>query len=95
MNKKSKAQLIKKTFIDKNFGDYIEYIFIKDKEKRTLVYGKNEEITILRLRNMDHLIQELIMLKEERDFLLEENFELLEQLEKEQEKNFKDIKMEV
>lgn len=86
MNKKSKAQLIKKTFIDKNFGDYIEYIFIKDKEKRTLVYGKNEEITILRLRNMDHLIQELIMLKEERDFLLEENFELLEQLEKEQEK---------
>lgn len=86
MNKKSKTQLIKKTFIDKNFGDFIEYIFIKDKEKRTLVYGKNEEITILRLRNMDHLIQELIMLKEERDFLLEENFELLEQLEREQEK---------
>lgn len=79
VQKNNKLKL--KKFIDKNFGDEIEYCLIREKEHSILVYGRSREMTIFRIENMDHLIQELIMLKEERDFLLQENDELLDDLE--------------
>lgn len=80
-NNSKNSNLKVKKFIDKNFGEEIEYCLIREKKQSILVYGKGKQLNIFRIVNMDHLIQELIMLKEERDFLLQENEELLNNLE--------------
>lgn len=82
MNRIHNNELKIKKFIDKNFGDEIEYCLIKEPKHNILVYEKCRKMTILKIKNMDHLIQELIMLKEERDFLLQENNEILKYLSK-------------
>lgn len=68
-----------KKFIDKNFGDEIEYCYLKEGNKGTLIYTRENEIIVHKIKSQDHLLQELIMLKEERDFLLSQNNEMLEE----------------
>ncbi len=80
--KKKNEKCVKlKTFIDKNFGERIEYCLIREGKSNILIYSNGKENVIFRTRNMDHLLQEFIMLKEERDFLRQENIELLNDIE--------------
>ena len=64
-------EIIKNKFRDKIFGDEFEYIVIKNKEERILIFQYNNKINIININTVKDLLENLIECK-----LLSEDFKL-------------------
>jgi hypothetical protein len=60
---------VKKTFIDSNYGEEVEYIHIQDEEGNILIFEDNKKIFIIRYKDVNDLIKKLIESRLEVNFL--------------------------
>ena len=56
-------EIIREKFIDKVFGDEIEYVIIKDKEEKILIFQYENKIKIIKIDTVKDLIENLIECK--------------------------------
>lgn len=78
-------EIIKNKFRDKIFGDEVEYIVIKNKEERILIFQYNK-INIININTVKDLLENLIECKLLSEFLketIEEQDTYIEELETE------------
>ena len=76
----------KNKFRDKIFGDEVEYIVIKNKEERILIFQYNNKINIININTVKDLLENLIECKLLSEFLketIEEQDTYIEELETE------------
>ena len=79
-------EIIKNKFRDKIFGDEFEYIVIKNKEERILIFQYNNKINIININTVKDLLENLIECKLLSEFLketIEEQDVYIEELETE------------
>lgn len=79
-------EIIKNKFSDKIFGDEVEYIVIKNKEERILIFQYNNKINIININTVKDLLENLIECKLLSEFLketIEEQDAYIEELETE------------
>lgn len=79
-------EIIKNKFRDKIFGDEFEYIVIKNKEERILIFQYNNKINIININTVKDLLENLIECKLLSEFLketIEEQDAYIEELETE------------
>ncbi len=79
-------EIIKNKFRDKIFGDEFEYIVIKNKEERILIFQYNNKINIININTVKDLLENLIECKLLSEFLketIEEQDTYIEELETE------------
>ena len=79
-------EIIKDKFRDKIFGDEFEYIVIKNKEERILIFQYNNKINIININTVKDLLENLIECKLLSEFLketIEEQDAYIEELETE------------
>lgn len=79
-------EIIKNKFRDKIFGDEVEYIVIKNKEERILIFQYNNKINIININTVKDLLENLIECKLLSEFLketIEEQDTYIEELETE------------
>ena len=79
-------EIIKNKFRDKIFGDEFEYIVIKNKEERILIFQYNNKINIINVNTVKDLLENLIECKLLSEFLketIEEQDTYIEELETE------------
>lgn len=79
-------EIIQEKFIDKVFGDEIEYVVIKDKEEKILIFQYENKINIIKIDTVKDLIENLIESKLLSEFLKEtigEQDDYIEELESE------------
>ena len=79
-------EIIKNKFRDKIFGDEFEYIVIKNKEERILIFQYNNKINIINIKTVKDLLENLIECKLLSEFLketIEEQDTYIEELETE------------
>ena len=56
-------EIIKEKFIDKVFGDEVEYVIIKDKEEKILIFQYANKINIIKIDTVKDLVENLIECK--------------------------------
>lgn len=79
-------EIIKNKFRDIIFGDEVEYIVIKNKEERILIFQYNNKINIININTVKDLLENLIECKLLSEFLketIEEQDTYIEELETE------------
>ena len=79
-------EIIKNKFRDKIVGDEVEYIVIKNKEERILIFQYNNKINIININTVKDLLENLIECKLLSEFLketIEEQDAYIEELETE------------
>ena len=79
-------EIIKNKFRDKIFGYEFEYIVIKNKEERILIFQYNNKINIININTVKDLLENLIECKLLSEFLketIEEQDTYIEELETE------------
>ena len=79
-------EIIKNKFRDKIFEDEFEYIVIKNKEERILIFQYNNKINIININTVKDLLENLIECKLLSEFLketIEEQDTYIEELETE------------
>ena len=79
-------EIIKNKFRDKIFGYEFEYIVIKNKEERILIFQYNNKINIININTVKDLLENLIECKLLSEFLketIEEQDAYIEELETE------------
>ena len=77
-------EIIKEKFIDKVFGDEVEYVIIKDKEEKILIFQYANKINIIKIDTVKDLIENLIECKLLSEYLqdtLDEQDDYIEELE--------------
>lgn len=77
-------EIIKEKFIDKVFGDEVEYVIIKDKEEKILIFQYSNKINIIKIDTVKDLIENLIECKLLSEYLqdtLDEQDDYIEELE--------------
>lgn len=62
-------KFIKNTFIENVFGENIEYIVINSEDENILLFESDNKIRIVRLGNEKTMIEKIIELELENDFL--------------------------
>ena len=62
-------RFIKNTFIENVFGENIEYIVINSEDENILLFESDNKIRIVRLGNEKTMIEKIIELELENDFL--------------------------
>ena len=75
-------EIIKEKFIDKVFGDEVEYVIIKNEEEKILIFQYSNKINIIKIDTVKDLIENLIECKllseylqdtlDEQDYYIEE-----------------------
>ena len=56
-------EIIKEKFIDKVFGDEVEYVIIKNEEEKILIFQYSNKINIIKIDTVKDLIENLIECK--------------------------------
>ena len=77
-------EIIKEKFIDKVFGDEVEYVIIKNKKKKILIFQYSNKINIIKIDTVKDLIENLIECKLLSEYLqdtLDEQDDYIEELE--------------
>ena len=77
-------EIIKKKFIDKVFGDEVEYVIIKDKEEKILIFQYANKINIIKIDTVKDLVENLIECKLLSEYLkdtIDEQDDYIEELE--------------
>ena len=77
-------EIIKEKFIDKVFGDEVEYVIIKDKEEKILIFQYANKINIIKIDTVKDLVENLIECKLLSEYLqdtLDEQDDYIEELE--------------
>ena len=77
-------EIIKEKFIDKVFGDEVEYVIIKDKEEKILIFQYANKINIIKIDTVKDLIENLIECKLLSEYLkdtVDEQDDYIEELE--------------
>ena len=77
-------EIIKEKFIDKVFGDEVEYVIIKDEEEKILIFQYANKINIIKIDTVKDLIENLIECKLLSEYLkdtVDEQDDYIEELE--------------
>lgn len=77
-------KIIKEKFIDKVFGDEVEYVIIKDKEEKILIFQYANKINIIKIDTVKDLVENLIECKLLSEYLkdtIDEQDDYIEELE--------------
>ena len=77
-------EIIKEKFIDKVFGDEVEYVIIKDKEEKILIFQYANKINIIKIDTVKDLVENLIECKLLSEYLkdtIDEQDDYIEELE--------------
>ena len=77
-------EIIKEKFTDKVFGDEVEYVIIKDKEEKILIFQYSNKINIIKIDTVKDLIENLIECKLLSEYLkdtVDEQDDYIEELE--------------
>ena len=77
-------EIIKEKFIDKVFGDEVEYVIIKNEEEKILIFQYSNKINIIKIDTVKDLIENLIeckLLSECLQDTLDEQDDYIEELE--------------
>ena len=77
-------EIIKEKFIDKVFGDEVEYVIIKNEEEKILIFQYANKINIIKIDTVKDLIENLIECKLLSEYLqdtLDEQDDYIEELE--------------
>ena len=77
-------EIIKEKFIDKVFGDEVEYVIIKNEEEKILIFQYSNKIIIIKIDTVKDLIENLIECKLLSEYLqdtLDEQDDYIEELE--------------
>ena len=77
-------EMIKEKFIDKVFGDEVEYVIIKNEEEKILIFQYSNKINIIKIDTVKDLIENLIECKLLSEYLqdtLDEQDDYIEELE--------------
>ncbi len=77
-------EIIKEKFIDKVFGDEVEYVIIKDKEEKILIFQYENKIKIIKIDTVKDLVENLIECKLLSEYLkdtVDEQDDYIEELE--------------
>ena len=77
-------EIIKEKFIDKVFGDEVEYVIIKDKEEKILIFQYANKINIIKIDTVKDLVENLIeckLLSEYWKDTIDEQDDYIEELE--------------
>ena len=77
-------EIIKEKFIDKVFGDEVEYVIIKDKEEKILIFQYANKINIIKIDTVKDLVENLIECKLLSEYLkdtIDEQDDFIEELE--------------
>lgn len=77
-------EIIKEKFIDKVFGDEVEYVIIKNEEEKILIFQYSNKINIIIIDTVKDLIENLIECKLLSEYLqdtLDEQDDYIEELE--------------
>ena len=77
-------EIIKEKFIDKVFGDEVEYVIIKDKEEKILIFQYANKINIIKIDTVKDLVENLIeckLLSEYLKDIIDEQDDYIEELE--------------
>ncbi len=77
-------EIIKEKFTDKVFGDEVEYVIIKDKEEKILIFQYENKINIIKIDTVKDLIENLIECKLLSEYLkdtVDEQDDYIEELE--------------
>ena len=77
-------EIIKEKFIDKVFGDEVEYVIIKDKEEKILIFQYANKINIIKIDTVKDLVENLIGCKLLSEYLkdtIDEQDDYIEELE--------------
>ena len=77
-------EIIKEKFTDKVFGDEVEYVIIKDKEEKILIFQYANKINIIKIDTVKDLIENLIECKLLSEYLkdtVDEQDDYIEELE--------------
>ena len=77
-------EIIKEKFIDKVFGDEVEYVIIKNEEEKILIFQYFNKINIIKIDTVKDLIENLIECKLLSEYLqdtLDEQDDYIEELE--------------
>ena len=56
-------EIIKEKFIDKVFGDEVEYVIIKNEEEKILIFQYSNKINIIKIDTVKDLVENLIECK--------------------------------
>lgn len=77
-------EIIKEKFIDKVFGVEVEYVIIKDKEEKILIFQYANKINIIKIDTVKDLVENLIECKLLSEYLkdtIDEQDDYIEELE--------------
>ena len=77
-------EIIKEKFTDKVFGDEVEYVIIKDKEEKILIFQYANKINIIKIDTVKDLVENLIECKLLSEYLkdtIDEQDDYIEELE--------------
>ena len=77
-------EIIKEKFIDKVFGDEVEYVIIKNKEEKILIFQYSNKINIIKIDTVKDLVENLIECKLLSEYLkdtIDEQDDYIEELE--------------
>ena len=77
-------EIIKEKFIDKVFGDEVEYVIIKNKKKKILIFQYANKINIIKIDTVKDLVENLIECKLLSEYLkdtIDEQDDYIEELE--------------
>ena len=77
-------EIIKEKFIDKVFGDEVEYVIIKNEEEKILIFQYSNKINIIKIDTVKDLIENLIECKLLSEYLqdtIDEQDDYIEELE--------------
>ena len=77
-------EIIKEKFIDKVFGDEVEYVIIKNEEEKILIFQYSNKINIIKIDTVKDPIENLIECKLLSEYLqdtLDEQDDYIEELE--------------
>ena len=77
-------EIIEEKFTDKVFGDEVEYVIIKDKEEKILIFQYENKINIIKIDTVKDLIENLIECKLLSEYLkdtVDEQDDYIEELE--------------
>ena len=77
-------EIIKEKFIDKVFGDEVEYVIIKDKEEKILIFQYANKINIIKIDTVKDFVENLIECKLLSEYLkdtIDEQDDYIEELE--------------
>ena len=77
-------EIIKEKFIDKVFGDEVEYVIIKNEEEKILIFQYSNKINIIKIDTVKDLVENLIECKLLSEYLkdtIDEQDDYIEELE--------------